>query len=169
MAGGKETPRQKMIGMMYLVLTALLALNVSSAILEKFAIVDATLIEVVANDSKKNEFALTQIQKAETSDDKAKEAKAKAQKVRDLTKAMVQYLEDAKKKMKTEASGKILEGEELVLNTNNVEEVMLNSTKPEAGNEYEKQLKAYVKNLNEIMQIKTQFPKLNKKAEDFEE
>ena len=29
MAGAKETPRQKMIGMMYLVLTALLAMNVS--------------------------------------------------------------------------------------------------------------------------------------------
>jgi len=34
MAGGKETPRQKMIGMMYLVLTALLALQVSNAVLE---------------------------------------------------------------------------------------------------------------------------------------
>lgn len=33
MAGGKETPRQKMIGMMYLVLTALLALNVSKQVL----------------------------------------------------------------------------------------------------------------------------------------
>jgi hypothetical protein len=40
MAGGKETPRQKMIGMMYLVLTALLALNVSSAILLKFQFLD---------------------------------------------------------------------------------------------------------------------------------
>ena len=29
MAGGKTTPRQKMINMMYLVLTALLALNVN--------------------------------------------------------------------------------------------------------------------------------------------
>ncbi len=36
MAGGKETPRQKMIGMMYLVLTALLALNVSKSILNAF-------------------------------------------------------------------------------------------------------------------------------------
>jgi gliding motility-associated protein GldM len=36
MAGGKETPRQKMIGMMYLVLTALLALNVSKEILDAF-------------------------------------------------------------------------------------------------------------------------------------
>ena len=33
MGGGKETPRQKMIGMMYLVLTALLAMNVSKTVL----------------------------------------------------------------------------------------------------------------------------------------
>lgn len=37
MAGGKLSPRQKMINMMYLVLTALLALNVSAEILEAFA------------------------------------------------------------------------------------------------------------------------------------
>ena len=43
MAGGKETPRQKMIGMMYLVLTALLALQVSSAIMEKFKFLDDSL------------------------------------------------------------------------------------------------------------------------------
>ncbi len=36
MAGGKETPRQKMIGMMYLVLTALLALNVSKQVIAAF-------------------------------------------------------------------------------------------------------------------------------------
>ena len=43
MAGAKETPRQKMIGMMYLVLTALLALNVSADILDAFAIVPKPL------------------------------------------------------------------------------------------------------------------------------
>ena len=36
MAGFKETPRQKMIGMMYLVYTALLAMNVSKDILDAF-------------------------------------------------------------------------------------------------------------------------------------
>ena len=36
MASGKQTPRQKMINMMYLVLTALLALNVSKEILDAF-------------------------------------------------------------------------------------------------------------------------------------
>lgn len=43
MAGGKETPRQKMIGMMYLVLTALLALNVSSTVIEKFIFINESL------------------------------------------------------------------------------------------------------------------------------
>ena len=46
MAGGKESPRQKMIGMMYLVLTAMLALNVSSAILLKFQFIDDSLTTV---------------------------------------------------------------------------------------------------------------------------
>ena len=36
MGGGKETPRQKMIGMMYLVLLALLAMNVSKSIIQAF-------------------------------------------------------------------------------------------------------------------------------------
>lgn len=40
MAGGKETPRQKMIGIMYLVLTALLALNVSKQILDAFVAIE---------------------------------------------------------------------------------------------------------------------------------
>ncbi len=43
MAGGKETPRQKMIGMMYLVLTALLALNVSKEILDAFITINEGL------------------------------------------------------------------------------------------------------------------------------
>jgi len=43
MAGGKETPRQKMIGMMYLVLTALLALNVSQTILDAFVAIEENI------------------------------------------------------------------------------------------------------------------------------
>ena len=36
MGGGKETPRQKMVGLMYLVLMALLAMNVSKEIINAF-------------------------------------------------------------------------------------------------------------------------------------
>ncbi len=43
MGHGKETPRQKMIGMMYLVLMAMLALNVSSEVLNAFAVLDSGL------------------------------------------------------------------------------------------------------------------------------
>ena len=49
MGGGKETPRQKMIGMMYLVLTALLAMNVSKQILKGYISVNDSMEQ-----SKKN-------------------------------------------------------------------------------------------------------------------
>ncbi|HRH37903.1 MAG TPA: gliding motility protein GldM, partial [Flavobacteriales bacterium] len=44
MASMKMPPRQKMINMMYLVLTAILALNVSKEVLDAFAIMDAELV-----------------------------------------------------------------------------------------------------------------------------
>ena len=53
MAGYKETPRQKMIGMMYLVLTALLALNVSKQILDAFVVVNESMVTTNENFSKK--------------------------------------------------------------------------------------------------------------------
>jgi gliding motility-associated protein GldM len=53
MAGYKETPRQKMIAMMYLVLTALLALNVSKQILDAFLIVNESMETTNENFSKK--------------------------------------------------------------------------------------------------------------------
>ncbi len=62
MAGGKETPRQKMIGMMYLVLTALLALNVSKSILDAFVAIEeniqvANLSEYARGAEKKGEIS----------------------------------------------------------------------------------------------------------------
>lgn len=49
MGGGKETPRQKMIGMMYLVLTALLAMNVSKQILQGYLSVNESLVKSKLN------------------------------------------------------------------------------------------------------------------------
>lgn len=54
MAGGKETPRQKMIGMMYLVLTALLAMNVSTTVLDKFAFINQSLEQANSETSTRN-------------------------------------------------------------------------------------------------------------------
>lgn len=44
MAGGKETPRQKMIGMMYLVLLAMLAMNMSKQVLNAFVTINDKLV-----------------------------------------------------------------------------------------------------------------------------
>lgn len=64
MGHGKETPRQKMIGMMYLVLTALLALNVSKDVLNAFVIVDEGISKTVENFYKKNEVLYSEFEKA---------------------------------------------------------------------------------------------------------
>ena len=48
MASYKETPRQKMIAMMYLVLTALLALNVSKQMLDSFIVVNESMEDGLA-------------------------------------------------------------------------------------------------------------------------
>jgi gliding motility-associated protein GldM len=55
MGGGKETPRQKMIGMMYLVLTALLAMNVSKQILHGYVAVNESIEKAKENMHLNNE------------------------------------------------------------------------------------------------------------------
>lgn len=64
MAGAKETPRQKMIGMMYLVLTALLALNVSKDILDAFVVVNDGLQKTKINFRGKNAEKYASFKKA---------------------------------------------------------------------------------------------------------
>ena len=57
MGGAKncpETPRQKMIGMMYVVLTAMLALNVSTDILNGFVMVDDSLFSSISATEERN-------------------------------------------------------------------------------------------------------------------
>jgi len=89
MGGAKncpETPRQKMIGMMYLVLTAMLALNVSTDILSGFTMVDNSLHSSIKASSERNEKLYESFQvaleknPAKTQEwyDKALEVKAKA-------------------------------------------------------------------------------------------
>lgn len=94
MAGGKETPRQKMISMMYLVLTALLALNVSVDILDAFAIVNDGIETSNASVEKKIEdYYLTFKQQYDKQPDKAGEYWAKAQDIRKKTDEIINYIE----------------------------------------------------------------------------
>jgi len=55
MAGGKLSPRQKMINMMYLVLTALLALNVTKEVINAFVTINESVVLSNQNIDKKNQ------------------------------------------------------------------------------------------------------------------
>lgn len=166
MSGGKETPRQKMIGMMYLVLTALLALNVSSTVLEKFAIMNTTLMELRDESMYVNEGKLAKIMNSKSENPVVKDVMTKAQQIRDLTKATVKSLDSLKSELSKEHDGTPIEGPELVGNTNIAEEKMLND-KYTLAPDYEKKLVNFKDKL-EVLSGK-KFIKLNKKAEDFPE
>ena len=112
MAGGKETPRQKMIGMMYLVLTALLALNVSSTVLDKFAFINESLERANAETSERNERTIQGIKsavkdKGNRSDDLKVVADAEALRIE--TTQLIAKLEILKEKF-IEITGGYLEG-----------------------------------------------------------
>lgn len=93
MAGNKLSPRQKMIGMMYLVLTALLALNVSKEIINAFVTIDDALNTTVSNLAGKNAQAYNSFEKEMQSDPvKTKPYYDKAQSVKKLCDDMTKYL-----------------------------------------------------------------------------
>jgi len=50
-----ETPRQRMISLMYLVLTAMLALNVDKSVVDAFALVDQGFMKTIENFNSKNQ------------------------------------------------------------------------------------------------------------------
>lgn len=100
MSGAKETPRQKMIGMMYLVLTAMLALNVSSELLKSFLVVNQAMEETNVNFKKKVDSLYTMFQNAYMGNPaKTEEAWGNAQKVQSKTKELYDYLAEVKIKL----------------------------------------------------------------------
>lgn len=97
MGHGKETPRQKMIGMMYLVLTAMLALNVSVDVLNAFVLVDNGLSRTTENYSIKNEKLYDEFAAAEmVNPSKVRPWKLKADQIREKIKAIYDSAQVAK-------------------------------------------------------------------------
>lgn len=97
MGHGKETPRQKMIGMMYLVLMAMLALNVSNEVLNAFGVLDQGLSKTKHSIEQTNELIISNFegqfklneQKVGVWYDKAKQVKEKAD-------SLTKFIEDRK-------------------------------------------------------------------------
>ncbi|CAN5699092.1 gliding motility protein GldM [soil metagenome] len=106
MAGGKLTPRQKMINMMYLVLTALLALNVSKEIINAFVTVNESLEVSKANIINKNNTTYASFQQAMQNDTKKYgDVNAKALEVKKASDGMAKYIEDLKEEMVRHSDG----------------------------------------------------------------
>lgn len=108
MAGGKETPRQKMVGMMYLVLTALLALNVSKAILDAFVAIEENIQIANENEFFRGEEKL-KLLKERTSKEESEAIRLKAKKllkvvneIDELTAKRVKTIDDLKMKLLAE-------------------------------------------------------------------
>ncbi len=102
MSGGRQTPRDKMIGMMYLVLTALLALQVSNAVLDKFIFIDQSLTRMATDYATKNGQTVAGI---ETQVAKRNNLEADvailntAKEIREETAKVIGHMNDLKKEM----------------------------------------------------------------------
>ncbi|MEM9000141.1 MAG: gliding motility protein GldM [Bacteroidota bacterium] len=100
MASGKQTPRQKMINLMYLIFIAMLALNMSKEVLAAFGLMNE---EISTSNTKTNENNLAFLNGLET---KASENEEKygpllsdAKKIKQLSQEYYDYLEALKGKM----------------------------------------------------------------------
>lgn len=94
MAGAKETPRQRMIGMMYLVLTALLALNVSVEVLDAFSVVNEGIESTSTSVERKIvDYYDTFEQQYNKQPEKAEEYWYKAQEIRTKTDELINFIE----------------------------------------------------------------------------
>lgn len=158
MANSKETPRQRMIGMMYLVLTALLALQVSSAMIYKFQ----TLNESLEHSAKAT--TIWSAQKISAMADAVKNRGNKAQEVQLLasaneiakkSKEVQEYIEKLKKELIIESGGYDDEGNlKGAKEETKVEVIMIGSNKNGKAYELKKKLEAYVKFMSEKTSIK---------------
>ena len=110
-----KEPRQKMINIMYLVLTCLLALNVSSEILNAFKTIEQSLSNANVIIQKKNTDIIKSLQ-LKLEDPKTAEKAAiwapKAKEAQKLSDDVYNYIESLKAGLKKEAGLKIKDGKE---------------------------------------------------------
>ena len=109
MGHGKETPRQKMIGMMYLVLTAMLALNVSAEVLDAFRLVNEGIKNTTDNYIKKNISTYKEFESEVAKNPaKAQAWKEQAFEIRKQADSLYQYMQDLKVRHIKENQGRVV-------------------------------------------------------------
>jgi gliding motility-associated protein GldM len=97
MASGKETPRQKMINLMYLVFIAMLALNMSKEVLTAFGLMNEQVVESNLNATdRNNKFKQGLEEKANEQPGKYLSLKNKSDSISDLADNLYNHLESIK-------------------------------------------------------------------------
>jgi len=110
-----KEPRQKMINMMYLVLTALLALNVSAEILNAFKTVDRSLMIATAQAEKQNGQAFQFFEDYSRLPEKRDQAayyEQLAKKAKTLSDDVYNYIQRLKEELKKESGLAVVDGKE---------------------------------------------------------
>jgi len=107
MAGHKQTPRQKMIGILYLVLLGLVALNVSDSILEAFKTLTDSLETSAQNveSSVNATFASFEATKLKEEPERAAPIYKRAKEASALTHELDEYVSGLKKQLEAEGGG----------------------------------------------------------------
>ncbi len=112
MASGRMTPRQKMINMMYLVLTALLALNVSKEVLNSFFEVNLGIVKTTNGLDKKNTETYDGFEEA-TNQKKVKNYKNLANKIKPDALELVDFIQEMKYTLVLTVDNAVFLGEHL--------------------------------------------------------
>jgi len=112
MATNNLSPRQKMINLMYLVLTALLALNVSKEILNAFKIVGSGIESSNQTIKERNTEYYTKLEKLAQEDPSEKMQKifALANETKLTTTSALEYIDNIQKEIKVESGTKEVDG-----------------------------------------------------------
>jgi gliding motility-associated protein GldM len=101
MAGGKLSPRQKMINLMYLIFIAMLALNMSKEVLQAFGLMDEKLTASnVAADLRNTNSYSNLANKATEQKEKYGDEAIKADKIKELSQDLFVYIDSLKSQMK---------------------------------------------------------------------
>ena len=108
-----ETPRQKMINMMYIVLTAMLALNVAAEVLQAFRVVDSSLMQTLGVVDLKNDQIYSSFEQAYIENPtKVQEWKDRADNVRTSTASIMEFLSRLKDEVVTYSGSELVTAED---------------------------------------------------------
>lgn len=107
MAGGKQSPRQRMVNLMYLVFISMLAMNMSKEVLSAFGLMNEKLSESNIRATEKNKASYeTLAQKAVEQAKQYGEAKEKTDKLRGMADEFFTYIATLKTQMMSEIEDK---------------------------------------------------------------